>query len=315
MPSHTPPLESRPGQFPNRLALYFAATRPPFLVAAATPVAIGLAYHHADTGQLNLALALLTLLGAVLVHAAVNVLNDYYDELNGTDRANTTRVYPFTGGSRFIQNGVLTAAQTARFGVILLLLTGMIGGLLMAASGYGLALIGLLGFVIGWGYSAPPLQLNSRGLGELSVGLGFGLLIPWGADYVQRGDYALFAALAGLPYGLLAANLLLINQFPDCEADRQAGKHHWVVRLGPARAPWLYLAIASLAYLSLVALILTNKLPMSALLALLPAPLSAIASRQLFLHATQPAQLAPAIQLTISAAILHGVLLVVALWL
>lgn len=294
--------------------LYLAATRPQFLLASAVPVLLGLACYYRETGQLRVGLALMTLLGALMVHAAVNVLNDYYDALNGTDAMNTERLYPFTGGSRFVQNGLLTTRQTAWYGVWLLLAAGVIGGGLTAASGYGLIAIGFLGFVVGWGYSAPPLRLNSRGLGELAVGLGFGVLIPWGTDYVQRGDYALLPLLAGLPYGLLVTNLLFINQFPDRRADEQAGKRHWVVRLGPRRAAWIYLMLGIGAYAWLGWMIIQAWLPVTAAFALIPAVFTALASQQLVRHAEQPARLVPAIRQTILAAVLFGVLLAFGLW-
>lgn len=163
--------------------------------------------------------ALLTLLGAAVIHAGINVLNDYYDALCGTDDINTDRLYPFTGGSRFIQNAVLTAEQMRRFGWALMTLGTLLGFWLAYLSGAGLLLVGAVGLLIGWAYSAPPLALNSRGLGELGVAAGFGLLIPVGADLVQRGGFDLAPILAGAPYGLLVTNLLYINQFPDRRAD------------------------------------------------------------------------------------------------
>lgn len=78
-------------------------------------------------------------------------------------------------------------------------------------AGLGLWGIGVFGLILGWAYSAPPLSLNSRGVGELSVAVGFGLLIPLGADYVQRGVMSQLPLWAGMPYALLVANLLVIN--------------------------------------------------------------------------------------------------------
>lgn len=310
---NNPPSEPHLAQYKNRLVLYLAATRPQFLIASVVPVMLGLACYYGETGGLRVGLALMILLGALIAHAAVNVLNDYYDALNGTDAINIERLYPFTGGSRFVQNGLLTTGQTARFGVLLLLLAGVIGGGLTVASGYGLVAIGFIGFIVGWGYSAPPLRLNSRGLGELAVGLGFGVLIPLGADYAQRGEYAILPVLAGIPYGLLVTNLLFINQFPDRRADEQAGKHHWVVRLGPRRARWIYPVLGLGAYGLLGWMIILAWLPVTASLALIPGVLTIRASWQLFLYAEQPARLEPAIRLTILAAVMFGVLLAIGL--
>lgn len=297
----------------NPLRRYFLATRPAFLLASLAPCFIGFATAHWSGVALRLDLALATLIGAALVHAGVNVLNDYYDALNGTDALNTERLFPFTGGSRFIQNGVLTTGQTARYGVLLLAAAGAIGVALALASGPLLWLIGLSGVLLGWAYSAPPLSLNSRGFGELSVALGFGVLIPAGADYVQRGAFDMLPIAAGVPYALLVANLLYINQFPDRRADDTAGKHHWVVRLGARRARWGYAAAAGTAYATLGLEIATGQLPTAAWPAALPAVPSAAAAWQLVRHAERPQALAPAIRFTILAAVSYALVLTVAL--
>jgi len=297
------------------LARYVAATRPAFLIASFLPVFIGLAAAHYIGTSIHPLTALLTLVGALLAHAGVNVLNDYYDHLNGTDEANTERLFPFTGGSRFIQNAVLTPEQTLRYGVGLFMVTAVIGVILTAMSGPGLIFIGIAGLLIGWAYSAPPLMLNSCGLGEISVALGFGILIPLGTAYVQRSVIDWLPFHAGLPYALLITNLLYINQFPDLRADTLAGKHHWVVRLGTARARWVYLIIALLAYGLLTAFVFEGLIPGSGLLGLIPAPISLAAGMLLLWNADQPRKLRMAIKLTILAVTLEGLLLSAALFL
>lgn len=307
------PLEPTPAQLTNPLKRYFLATRPPFLLASLVPGLIGLATAHVTGISLNWALALLTLLGAVVVHAGANVLNDYYDALNGTDAYNTERLFPFTGGSRFIQNGVLTRGQTARFGTSLLGVGMLIGGVLLTQSGSGLLLIGLAGVFIAWAYSAPPLSLNSRGFGELCIAVAFGLLIVLGSDYVQRAAFSPLPWLASFSYGLLASALLYINQFPDRRADEQAGKHHLVVRLGPERARWGYLALVVAAYFYPLVMVMGNFFPAWTLLALLPLPLAMKAAIDLLHFATQPARLLTAIRLTILSVLGHGLLLAIGL--
>jgi 1,4-dihydroxy-2-naphthoate octaprenyltransferase len=242
----------------------------------------------------------------------VNVLNDYYDALNGTDDLNTERVFPFTGGSRFIQNGVLTRHQTLVYGLGLMLATIIIGLYLIGYAGMALLWLGLFGVLLGWGYSAPPLSLNSRGLGEVSVLTGFWLL-PLGAALVQTGELSLTLLAVSLPVGLLTANLLYINQFPDRKADIQAHKLHWVARLPAQTARWGYVLIALLAWLLLLLLVVVGILPLPALLAALPAVLSFRAARILLHNATRPSRLAPAIQLSIQAVLAHAALLALVL--
>jgi len=292
---------------PNPVLRYFLATRPAFLSVTFCGwlIGIGAAIHSgvAHDG----AAAALTLAFALVAHAGVNVLNDYYDAQIGTDAINVERIFPFTGGSRFIQNGVLSLAQTGWFGAALFGVVIAAGLLLIARSGAGLFWIGAAGLVIGWAYSAPPLKLASRGLGEICVAAGFALIVV-GTDYVQRAHFASLPWIAAVPYALLVTNLLYINQFPDREADRRSGKWQLVVRLGPARARWGYVALCIAAYAWLGGAVAAGALPRASLAALVAALPSALAARELWLHAMQPSRLAKGIKLTIAAALTHGVL-------
>ncbi|MBI3045748.1 MAG: prenyltransferase [Betaproteobacteria bacterium] len=299
---------------PNPVARYLLATRPAFLSVTLFACLVGFGTAYFDGFALSWAKAVATLAFALLAHAGINVLNDYYDELNGTDRANTDRVFPFTGGSRFIQNGVLTARETLAYGAFLIGIVIIAGLWLASVSAPDLVWIGAAGLFIGWAYSAPPLALNSRGFGELCVAFGFALVVI-GADFVQRGGFAPLPAMAALSYALLVTNILYINQFPDRRADEAAGKRHWVVILGARRARWGYYVIGAAAYGLLIVAVTEGFLPRLCLIALASVVLTAKAGAALLQYAEKPAALAPAIKLTIGAASLHGVLLSAALFL
>jgi len=297
-PSPREPSRERLG---NPFLRYLLATRPAFLSITLAGCLLGFATALAEGVPFDRARAAVTLLLAVLAHAGINVLNDYCDHLNGSDARNTQRIYPYTGGSRFIQNGVLTPRQTLGFAVALFAAT-LAGGLwLLGAAGVGLFWIGLAGLAIGWAYSAPPLRLNSRGAGEVSVAAGF-LLVVAGADFVQRGAFAPLPWVAGVSYALLVASLLYINQFPDRAADRASGKLHWVARLQPDVAAWGYGLMLLLAALTLLGGVLGGMLPLAALIALAALLPAMAAWRQLRRFAAMPEHLAPAIRRTVLAA-------------
>jgi 1,4-dihydroxy-2-naphthoate octaprenyltransferase len=308
-----PPAEPTPASLPTAWQRYFLATRPAFLTVTLFGCFIGLATAHTSGIAIAWPAAIVTLVSALLAHAGVNVLNDYYDALSGTDEMNTERVFPYTGGSRFIQNGVLTLTQTLRFGMALFAVVIFAGIWLTTVSGSGLIFIGLAGLVIGWGYSAAPLKLNSRGAGELCVMAGFALVVT-GTDYVQRHAFALMPVIASVSYALLVTNILYMNQFPDRKADAAAGKRHWVVRLAPEQARWGYVMLAVAANAWLIGAALAGALPALALIALIAAIPSAQASADLFRYAAQPHALTAAIRRTIAAALLHGLLLAGALF-
>ena len=306
------PMEPTLAAQPNPVLRYFAATRPAFLSVTFVGVLVGLASAAHAGVAVDAAEATLTMFFALVAHAGANVINDYYDARSGCDAANTDRVFPFTGGSRFIQNGVLTLHSTGRFGYGLLAVVIPAGLWLTAHSAPGLIWIGLAGLTVGWAYSAPPLKLQSRGLGELGITAGW-LLVVVGSDLVQRRSFDFAPVAAGLGFALLVANVLYINQFPDVRADAFAGKRTVVVRLGLARARWGYALIAALCYGWVLAMVLTGRLPSMAAISLVPAGASLAAARVLFRNAGASPALAPAIKMTILAAALHGLLLAAAL--
>ena len=295
------PAEPARERLANPFARYFLATRPAFLTITLAGCLLGFVTAVTDGAVFSWVRALATLLLASLAHAGINVLNDYCDHLNGSDARNTQRIYPYTGGSRFIQNGVLTPRQVQIFAVLLFAATIAGGVGLLSVAGSGLFWIGLAGLAIGWAYSAPPLQLNSRGAGELCVAAGF-LFVVAGADFVQRGTVAPLPWLAGAPFALLAANILYINQFPDRAADRASGKLHWVARLQPAAAAWGYGLLLLLAALALLGVILLGALPFAAAGAFLAWIPAVRGWRQLRRFAATPERLEPAIRLTLLAA-------------
>jgi 1,4-dihydroxy-2-naphthoate polyprenyltransferase len=305
-----PPAEPSLAALPNPLVRYVLATRPAFLMVTLCAGLIGLATAWFEALAFAPLKAFVTLWFALVAHAGVNVLNDYYDALNGTDDINTGRIFPFTGGSRFIQNGVLSKTATARFGVGLFGVTILAGLWLAHGSGPGLFAIGITGLVIGWAYSAPPLKLNSRGFGELCVAAGFALIVI-GTDYVQRGACSGLPVVAAVSYALLVTNVLYINQFPDRQADAAAGKRHWVVRLAPERARWGYVLLVILAHGWLIGAVLIRALPWPTLIAFASIVPATAGARGLFQHIAEPHRLAPAIRATIGAALLHGLLLTI----
>ncbi len=284
------------------------ATRPAFLGVTLVACLIGLAVAHGSGLAIDPAKAALTLFFALVAHAGINVLNDYHDARSGADAANVERIFPFTGGSRFIQNGVLSEAETGRLGYALVALVVPAGLWLTLQSASGLLAIGLAGLFLGWAYTAPPLTLVARGLGEAAVAAGW-LIVVVGADFVQRGAFSAMPVVAGLSYALLVAAILFINEFPDRRSDEVAGKRTLVVRLGPDSAKWVYLGLVLAAYGWLVLMVGRDRLPQGAAAAALTLILSFRAARYLMAHAAEPSELAPALKLTIAAANLHGLVL------
>jgi 1,4-dihydroxy-2-naphthoate octaprenyltransferase len=239
-----------------------------FLTASILPVLVGTSWGYRAAGELDLSALLWAIAAIACVHAAVNVLNDVFDDLGGSDRVNVGRIFPYTGGSRFIQNGVLSIRAMAVWGVLLLLLGGLFGAVLLLEKGAPVLWFGLAGVALGVLYSAPPVQLSARGLGEAAVGMGFGFLPVVGAAWLQSPDAALSALLPSVPVACWAMAILLINEVPDQAADAAAGKRTLVVRLGLAKTAALYVLLQLLALIAIAAAVGLNGLPLAALVAL-----------------------------------------------
>ncbi len=256
------------------LKTLFMATRPGFFTASVAPVLVGASEAWRAGGVFRPALFALTVLAVMALHAGMNVLNDYYDYLNGTDNINRSALPPFSGGSGLIQAGRMSPGGTFLLGTALLACGSLIGLYLALVTSPLLFIIGGAGLLTGLLYSAPPVFLAGRGLGELTVGLDFGLLVVLGAFVVQTGALGPAPAIASLPLSFLIAAILYMNEFPDLEADRATGKKTLVVRLGRRRAIRGFYVIIFGAYLSLVIGVVLGFLAAASLLALLSAPLA-----------------------------------------
>lgn len=274
----------------NRLATWIAATRPAFLTASALPVLVGLALAWRVHGTIDWLLAAATLLNIVLIHAGANVFNDYCDARNGTDAANVGRVFPFSGGSRFIQNGVLNVRQTFWLGTMLLGSGAGLGLLMAAVAGPFVLAIGAIGGALAVFYSAPPC-LACRGLGDFVIALCFGVLPVAGTEFIQAGSVSAANWWLGAAVGCFVAGILWINSIPDIDADRSAGKWTLPARLGAERARYGLVILFVLGF-GLIALPPTPGGVWLALLAVFPAM---VALRALF-----RGQLLPAMPLTLA---------------
>ena len=280
-------------------------TRPGFLAITVVACLLGMASADACGHPPRLWTALATLALACMAHAAGNVLNDVHDALSGADAANTRGLFPFTGGTRLIQQGVVSVQQTRDLARALLWVLVPAGVWLALKTSPAVLWIGAAGLFLGWAYSARPLALMSRGLGELAVAAAWSLVVI-GADAVQRGSVFIVPVLTSLSYGLMVANILLINGVPDAHADASVGKATLAVRAGPRGAALLYGLLALLAHGWLAWGVWHFLQPERALWGLVSAPISGAAAVLLWQRADRPDRLRPAIVLTIVAACVHG---------
>jgi 1,4-dihydroxy-2-naphthoate octaprenyltransferase len=261
--------------------LALRTTRLPFLSATIVPVVLGIVIA-ARQGSFDLLTAVLTVIGAAFVQLGLNVANDVFDSVQGADEANVTPT-KFSGGSRVIQYGLVSFRQMAGLATTFYLLAGAIGLVLLALRGSpALLVIGVVGFIVSIGYTAPPLKFVYRGLGEIAVAVGFGPLMLLGGYVVQtRGALSWEPFVASLPVALLVALILYVNEIPDRRGDARVGKRTLPVRFSKAAVIGGYRGAAIAAYVILVAGVVAGLLPIPALLALFTIPLALQVSRGL----------------------------------
>jgi 1,4-dihydroxy-2-naphthoate octaprenyltransferase len=217
--------------------------RPKFFPASVLPVVAGTAWGFSVAGSFDWLVFALALFATVCVHGASNVLNDVGDDSGGTDRHNDDRIYPYTGGSRFIQQGIMSASEMARWGTSLLAMAAIAGIVLIYLKGAMVLYFGITGVLLAVLYSLGPVRLASLGIGETAVAIGFGIVPVAGAAWLQGATLDSALLVYSLPVSLWVAAILLINEVPDITADGATGKRTLPVRLGLGGTSVVYLAL------------------------------------------------------------------------
>ena len=252
------------------LKTWFLETRPQFLILTPICVLVGVAAAAYDGFDLKALHVVLTLVGALLAHISVNVLNDYFDYRSGIDLA--TKRTPFSGGSGILPAGLLRAQQVYMLGLASLIGVGAIGIYFTFEYGWEILPLGIAGILVVYLYTT-HITKNPL-LCAIAPGLGFGPLMVVGSYFTQTGEYSLTAGLASLVPGFLVSNLLLLNQFPDVEADKVASRRHVPIAYGRQFSARVYTVLMIATYVSLAAAVGFGILPLTALIGLLTLPLA-----------------------------------------
>ena len=305
--------------FTTKMFCWMVIMRLPFLTATIVPILLGaaVASRYVSIDWIYFAL---TMLGGFFLHIGTNTSNDYFDHTSGTDEANYNYMVPFSGGSRSIQMGLISAKGMLYLSIATFAIGGLIGIPLINKAGINILYLGFIGFLSGFFYTAPPFRFASRkGLGELLIGLNFGPLMAAGSFLVQTsGDTANLndAILAGIPIGLLVAAIVYVNQFPDHDGDKATGKNNLVVVFGPEKARVGYVFLVIGAFISIIALVMAKPetFPMLSLISLITSFYSIYTIKTLYKHYDNRLLL-PANAGTIGLHFLTGVFFCAGIWL
>jgi len=263
--------------------------RPRFLVLALACVFLGLAAAVWAGHEINVWHAILCFVGGVMAHGSVNALNEYEDIKSGLD-FRTTRT-PFSGGS-----GTLVPVPSK---LPIALWTGIITAAICVA-------IGIYFFII---YGWPILAIGAAGLFTIVIytpwlnkipflcliapGLGFGTLMVNGTYFGLTGTFSWTALLISFVPFFLVSNLLLLNQFPDVEADLTVGRKHLPIKIGRKASALVFTAFTAATYVTIALGVVIKLAPLWTLLGLGSLVFALPAVRGALKHADDPAQLEP----------------------
>jgi len=289
------------------------ALRLPFIAASVLPFAFG---SFIARYNFNIAGFLLGLIAAASTHLSANLINDYADSRSGADWKDK-RFFGFFGGSKLIQENILTEKFYFKAAVLFALIAALSVGAL-AVILKNTAVIGFYLFIIflGWSYSAKPLQFSYRRLGEAVIFILFGPALVMGGYYIQTGLFPdLKSFLLSLPFSFFTTAILFANEVPDYEDDKNAGKMTWVVLCGKEKAYLIYGVLMLCAFLSISLCIrrgYLNIISLSCLILVMPAYMAMQVLRKHYndkIRLVESSRATIGIQAFVSLVLILGVLL------
>ncbi len=264
----------------SKLTILFLASRPKFLVASAAPVLVGSCLGYATAGSFSTILFILALLAIMALHAGANMANDYFDHISGNDAVNRNPT-PFSGGSRYIQKGILSPKTVLLAALVALAVGSAIGiVIVLLTQSVFILILGLIGLLGGFFYTADPIRLGYRYVGEFVIALLFGLLPVFASYYLQTEMIDTTPILPACLIGILIFLVILVNEFPDLKADAAVNKRTLVVCFGVPASVWIYrIALIASFLVAAVAMLLYRWMFFAGLFYLLTLPIAVVAIR------------------------------------
>lgn len=253
-----------------KLSAVIKSIRGPFLVLTPVCIFLGMSIVVANQASVDSHLLVLTLFGAVLAHISVNTFNEYFDFKSGLDLATTkTR---FSGGSGALPRNPEMASAVFTVGAVSLIATLLIGFFFVWKYGPGIIPIGIVGLLLivtytGWISKHPFICL-------IAPGTGFGFLMVVGTQFVLQGEYSTLSWLAAIVPFFLVNNILLLNQYPDIQADTAVGRNNFPIAYGTKISNRVYAVFVLATITAITTCILAGYFPILSLIALLPMPLA-----------------------------------------
>lgn len=295
---------------------FLVLSRIPFLSPGLAAIVTGIMLASIMEGISEPGLVWMSVAGIILIMLATYYFNEYYD-FEG-DMINK-KFIKFSGGSRAIPdlNVPRKVARMAGWGAVGALVVIAMLYMLLYFQEFPLLLpLALFGAFCGVFYSHPPFQWAYRGIGEVLIGVCYGLLAVVSGFYLASGVLSLDMAVVAVPAALTVFGVIVANEFPDFEADRAVDKRNLIVRLGIRRGSYVYMAAMAIPYPAMLASILVG-MPWTIALAGLPVLLSCLAAVRLVMKGglASPASQTKISGLTLLANVLSSLMFIPAVWL
>jgi len=246
------------------LKIWFWALRPWSYTAAFVPVALGTVLA-AWQDKFDIGLFLLTLVGGVFMQAGTNLINTYGDYISGVDTLDSAVTCPQ------LVSGILKPFEIKAAGIVFFAFACAIGGWLTYQRGWPIIIVGLIGLIGGYCYTA-GFSYKYKGLGSIVVFFLMGPLMAWPAYFIQTGQLNWLPVWVSLPVGFLVAGILHANDLRDMAYDRQAGIKTLALILGLRKSMTLYYSLYLAAFLCLAGMVSASLLPWTAALPVILIP-------------------------------------------
>jgi 1,4-dihydroxy-2-naphthoate octaprenyltransferase len=282
------------GQRPGTAGVWLQAFRLHYVPTSIFPALLGSVIAWATYREFNVLNFTMVIAGVTLHHIGLNMIDDVFDFLHAADRSYGDTKNPYTGGSGVLTEGLLPTRLVLLASIICYLAGIMIAIYLTVAVGWPVLCFTLVGVFSSVFYTMPPLRYGYRGFGELSLLINFGPVICLGAFYVQTRVIAWEPLIVSLVPGFLMWSMIVINEIPDYEADRAAGKLNIVARFGRKRGVGLYVAGLVCAYAVMLVSVAIGIASIGVLLGLLTVPVAYHSFRILNDHYMDRISVAPA---------------------
>jgi 1,4-dihydroxy-2-naphthoate octaprenyltransferase len=294
----------------NELKYLAGPMRLSFVILTPACVLLGLGTAIWSSGQVSAFHFILALVGATCAHISVNAFNEYFDFRSGLD--SRTQRTPFSGGSGTLPEKPGLARQAMGTALITCAITGLIGIYFLRIRGLSLLPLGMLGLLTIVAYT--PWLARYPLLCLIAPGLGFGPFMVMGTDFVLSGAYSWTAFFASLVPFFLVSDLLLLNQFPDVEADRSVGRRHFPIVIGRRASSYIYAAFLLSAYVAIAVGVYFGVLPKTSLVGLVTMVMAVPAAAGAYRYAEDIQKLVPYMGLNVMINILTPVLVAIGLF-